>query len=200
MGSILEKATDDSVVLGSGFLRRPEAPIQVSARYVAVRGRLSREHIRAEGHVFLGDPMVLLDRVFKPSSKKTHAMGLVPHISEFSTLRRLSPEGVNVINPADSPWKVVEAIASCERVMSQSLHGLIVADALGIPNLWLAPSASMAGGEFKFLDYFSTLDSAKQLHPPTRELLASPPGEFSVATYLYNKCEYLEAIRRTLQV
>lgn len=199
MGSILQKATSDSVVLGSGFLRRPEAPFPASARFVAVRGRLSRDHIRADGPVHLGDPMVLLDRVFKPSGLKTHAIGVVPHVSEVSALRRLSPEGVKVIDPADSPWKVIEAIASCERIMSQSLHGLIVADALGIPNLWLAPSVSMAGGEFKFLDYFSTLDSAKQPHAATTELLVSPPKDFSVGRYLYDKGEYHEAVRSALR-
>jgi pyruvyltransferase len=199
MGSILEKATAGSVVLGSGFLRRPEAPFPVSARFVAVRGRLSREHIRAEGPVLLGDPMVLLDRVFEPSGGKTHAMGIVPHVAEVSALRRLSPEGVKVIDPADAPWKVIDAIASCERVMSQSLHGLIVADALGIPNLWLAPAASMVGGEFKFLDYFSTLDSAKRPHAATRELLASPPEEFSAGRYLYDKDAYHAALRSALR-
>lgn len=200
MGSILEKATADSTVLGSGFLRRPAAPFPVSARYVAVRGRLSREHLRTEGPVLLGDPMVLLDRVFKRAGGKTCPMGMVPHVSEVSSLRRLCPDGVKVIDPADAPWKVIEAIASCERVMSQSLHGLIVADALGIPNLWLAPSVSMAGGDFKFLDYFSTLDSAKRPHVPTKELLAAPPlPEFSTGRYLYDKDEYLAAVRSVLR-
>jgi pyruvyltransferase len=199
MGSILEKATADSTVIGSGFLRRPEAPFPVSARYIAVRGRLSREHIRAEGPVLLGDPMVLLDRVFKPVGRKTYPMGMVPHVSEVSSLRRLCPQGVKVIDPADTPWKVIEAIASCERIMSQSLHGLIVADALDIPNLWLAPSVSMAGGDFKFLDYFSTLDSAKLPHAPTKELLASPPPEFSTGRYLHDKDEYLDAVRSVIR-
>lgn len=200
MGSILEKATKESTVIGSGLLRRPEEPFLFSVRCVAVRGQLSREHIRAEGTVLLGDPMVLLDRVFKPVGRKTYVMGVVPHVSEVSSLRKLCPGGVKVIDPADTPWKVIEAIASCERIMSQSLHGLIVADALDIPNLWLAPSVSMVGGSFKFLDYFSTLDSAKRPYVPTKELLASPPPEFSVGRYLYDKDQYLDAVRNVLRV
>lgn len=199
MGSILEKATEDSTVIGAGFLRRPEAPFRVSARYVAVRGRLSRECVRAEGPVLLGDPMVLLDRVFKFAGRKTCPIGVVPHVSEVSAFRKICPEGVKVIDPADAPWSVIEEIAACERIMSQSLHGLIVADALEIPNIWLAPSVSMAGGDFKFLDYFSTLDSAKRPHAPTKELFSSPPPEFSVGRYLYDKDEYLDALREALR-
>jgi pyruvyltransferase len=142
--------------------------------------------------------MVLLDRVFKPVGRKTYPMGMVPHVSEVSSLRRLCPQGVKVIDPADTPWKVIEAIASCERIMSQSLHGLIVADALDIPNLWLAPSVSMAGGEFKFLDYFSTLDARKRPHPPTPMVLAAPPDDFSVGRYLFDKTEYHAAVRAAL--
>lgn len=199
MGSVLEKATASSVVLGSGFLRRPEETVPVAARYVAVRGKLSRAHIRTDGPVLLGDPMVLLDQVFKPDGRKTHALGVVPHVSEVARLRRLSPAGVKVIDPADAPWKVIEAIASCERVMSQSLHGLIVADALGVPNLWLAPSAAMAGGDFKFLDYFSTLEAPKRPHPPSATVLAAPPDDFSVGRYLFDKAEYHAAVRAALR-
>jgi hypothetical protein len=198
MGSILEKATAQSVVLGSGFLRKPAASVDKSPKLVAVRGKLSRDALGVGEEVLLGDPMVLLGQVFRPPSEKRHALGLVPHVSEVTSLRRICPKGVKVIDPADSPWKVIEEIASCERIMSQSLHGLIVADALDTPNLWLAPSVSMAGGEFKFLDYFSTLDARKRPHPPTPMVLAAPPDDFSVGRYLFDKTEYHAAVRAAL--
>jgi hypothetical protein len=37
------------------------------------------------------------------------------------------------------------------------LHGLIVADSLGIPNAWIE-SPDLIGGRFKFDDYYSSLD------------------------------------------
>lgn len=200
MGSILEKATAHSVVLGSGFLRPPPAKVVTSARIVAVRGKLSREALGAGDEILLGDPMVLLDQVFRPTPGKRHALGVVPHVSEVAAFRRRAKPGLRVIDPAESPWKVVEAIASCERLMSQSLHGLIVADALGVPNLWLAPSASMAGGEFKFHDYFSTLDAAKHAHEATASLLSAPPLDlFTTGRYLFDKAGYLEAIRKAVR-
>ena len=199
MGSILEKATDQSVVLGSGFLRKPVGPVGKEAKYVAVRGKLSRDALGVGEEVLLGDPMVLLGQVFRPTSERKHTLGVVPHVTEVAALRKHAPPGLRVIDPADSPWEVIKEIGACERIMSQSLHGLIVADALGIPNLWLAPSVSMAGGEFKFLDYFSTLDAAKRPYAPTAELLAAPPQDFTVGRYLFDKVAYHEAMRKALQ-
>lgn len=53
---------------------------------------------------------------------------------------------------------VLELIASSEYVLSSSLYGLIVADALGKPSRWLLLSRLVGGGGFKFRDYFSAFD------------------------------------------
>jgi hypothetical protein len=41
--------------------------------------------------------------------------------------------------------------------LTTSLHGIITADALGIPNHWLRVSENVFGGDWKFLDYFSAV-------------------------------------------
>src|SRR5699024_8231752 len=46
---------------------------------------------------------------------------------------------------------------SCDVVISQSLHGLIFADAMNIPNVWMELGPIHSGGAFKFYDYFSTV-------------------------------------------
>ena len=43
-------------------------------------------------------------------------------------------------------------------ILSSSLHGLILSDAYGIPNLWISVSNNIIGGDFKFLDYFSGVE------------------------------------------
>lgn len=57
----------------------------------------------------------------------------------------------------DDWTSVIEQIASCDYIASSSLHGLIVAEAYGIPNLWLEISGKLLGGHFKFHDFFLSL-------------------------------------------
>ena len=58
---------------------------------------------------------------------------------------------------------VIHEIAKCEHILSSSLHGLVVADALGIPNGWIKLSDRVVGDGFKFKDYGTAI---KRKHSP----------------------------------
>ena len=199
MGSILERATDSSMILGSGFIAQPDSPVNLPGSIIAVRGKLSRAAISNCPDVLLGDPMVLLSLIYSASTGKKHKIGLVPHVSQVNYFRRIAPKGVIIIDPAAEPWSVIQSIAESDFIMSQSLHGLIVADALEIPNLWIKPATQMIGGDFKFLDYFSTLDSSKEPQILTKDLLENPPFEkFKVGRYIYEKSVYGQKIFKSI--
>lgn len=57
-----------------------------------------------------------------------------------------------------APISVLHDIARCEYILSSSLHGLVVADALGIPNAWILLSDKVHGNGFKFRDYHSAFN------------------------------------------
>lgn len=193
-GSILEHAGRVSVVCGAGFLRPPARPMAMPARLVSVRGELSRRAFPQAGDVLLGDPLVLVSE-FVSRQQPQHRFGLVPHVLSMDRWRAWNSPRLRIIDPAASPWSVIREIADCEVVLSQSLHGLIVADALGIPNVWVAPSDDMAGGRFKFDDYFSTLDAAKTPVPETAELFTHPTRyDATVGRYLFSKADYRAVI------
>lgn len=196
MGSILAAATPASVALGSGLLTPvpPATPPQV----VAVRGKLTQAALGAASTIPLGDPMVLIDRIHTPD--RGDEIGFVPHVGSLHLARRIVPAGVRLIDVRQPPWQVVRDIGRCRRVFSQSLHGLIVADAFGIENLWLGPATGMHGGRFKFDDYFSTLDAPKHPHPMTADLLRAPPlADFSVGRYQGDKAAYHRLLKAAVQ-
>jgi hypothetical protein len=193
-GSILGKATASSIVCGSGFLEPPGRDRIAPAAVVAVRGELSRSGLGGRSDVALGDPLVLVGELLAPQTKR-HRFGLVPHVTSVDRWRSRCDPDLLVIAPGLRPWRVIRGIASCETIISQSLHGLIVADALGIPNVWIAPSDAMVGGRFKFDDYFSTIDRPKECVPECGEVFQRP-GVLAagVGTYRHAKEELREAL------
>lgn len=60
--------------------------------------------------------------------------------------------GVLLDPEAGDPVAMIETAARCQRIVSSSLHGLILADALGIVNMWDPWPVEVT---FKFRDYAS---------------------------------------------
>ncbi|MDZ7711381.1 MAG: polysaccharide pyruvyl transferase family protein [Roseovarius sp.] len=196
MGSILGSATPASVVLGAGLLKPSQNA--TPGHVVALRGHLSRRALSITEDIPLGDPMVLADRLITPEGGDD--IGLVPHVQLFARLRKRGLPGFRLIDASRNPWTVLREIGRCRIVLSQSLHGLIAADAFEIPNIWLAPAREMVGGRFKFDDYFSTLDAPKTPHEITPDLLAAPPLEqASVGQFRGHKAEYHALICATIK-
>lgn len=166
-GSILQMAHRTRpdrmpLVWGSGFIRPPadgEAPI--SDKVLAVRGELSRGRLALSlrESVQLGDPGLLADRLLDRTVTRRYAIGLIPHYKDASDpvisalLRR--NRWIRRIDVGWSPEEVAREISACDVVLSSSMHGLIFADALGVPNLHVQLGDKLVGGTYKFRDYNS---------------------------------------------
>lgn len=137
----------------------------------AVRGRLTAEELRSSlgwdvPDVF-GDPALLLPRFYSPRRSEASAgsVAVVPHYAHTKHFPASSPEGVHMVDVAQGLERVVDEIASADSVISTSLHGIIVAQAYGVPWVWLRVDDHQLGGDqFKFNDFFSTLST----HEPAR--------------------------------
>ncbi|WP_187972498.1 polysaccharide pyruvyl transferase family protein [Aquibium microcysteis] len=198
MGSILQKATAASIVCGSGLIE--PVGTTIATRAVAVRGELSLRALASPADdVLLGDPAVLVSELVSPPGHKRHRWGFVPHVRSVHRWRSWNGNRHKLIDPAAPAWRVVDEIASCETIVSQSLHGLIVADALGVKNVWVAPSEAMQGGRFKFDDYFTTLDAPKDAVPEGPDLFREPgrlvPG---LGRYRYDKQAYRTRLKAAI--
>ncbi len=113
--------------------------------------------------VVIGDPGLLADELVGCQSRD-YDLGIVPHWSDTELGK--DPRFIGhkwstlVINPADNPLKVIRQIGSCKKIVSSSLHGLIVADAFGIPRRFeTTPRFDREGGLFKFEDYSASINA-----------------------------------------
>lgn len=63
-----------------------------------------------------------------------------------------NPLLINLRNP---PELVLHQIAECETIITSSLHGAVIADAFGIPNVLVKVSDMPSTDGFKYGDYYS---------------------------------------------
>ena len=81
----------------------------------------------------------------------------------------------------------------CEAIVSSSLHGLVIAESFGIRSTWMKLSENLAGGEFKFHDYFLGTGRAK-----VSPLMANDFNEFNIKKYEIPKISDIDAIQDLL--
>ena len=174
VGSLLETvlrhgAGNRPLVWGAGFLAPGEAVSRDALAFAAVRGRLTRERIVGGEDLALGDPGLLAGELLEVRPLRRNRLGLLPHRHDRAeqVVRAVgSRPDVDLLDVRMNPLELITAIASCRFLFSSSLHGLVVADALGVPSCWVEPTASVEGSGYKFRDYYSVFD----LEPPSARL------------------------------
>jgi pyruvyltransferase len=200
MGSILARTDARCKVLGSGLLDPKSPPTAAPISVVSLRGQSSAD---ATGWkpAMLGDPAVLCETMFPQSRQTIHPFGFVPHHSEVEAARRATPRNWLLIDPCMHPLRLIKALCTCERILSRSLHGLILADAYRVPNSWLAPTDEMHGGKFKFGDYYTTTCEPKE---PTNLALnclstEAKHADYYVSPYRYSLTDYRAVLQEQLK-
>jgi len=156
-GSILDLVPDGFTgdILGSGLKYKESEKDLSKANVLALRGKLTRERCILRNNVLLGD-VGLLSHLFVRSRDKKFVLGIVPHFQDkdrWQVKEWIGRKFVKIIDIEAGVEQVVNDIASCEMVVSSALHGLIVADSIGIPNRWVILDKKM--DRFKFYDYYS---------------------------------------------
>ena len=142
-----------SIIWGSGLLY-PEQRIKAPPLKVyAVRGPLTREYLVSYGvncPEIYGDPALLFPLFYKPIVEKRYKYGIIPHFRDKQSVllqQYRQDENVLIIDVENvKPWhKFIDDIASCDFIISSSLHGIIISDAYKVPNIWV----EFSGGETK---------------------------------------------------
>jgi pyruvyltransferase len=160
-GSVMLFTKPNSIVWGTGCIDKGMIGEKPSKVY-AVRGPLTREELLKKGiecpEVY-GDPALLYPMIYNPKVEKKYKWGIIPHYIEFESARdrevikNLENQGVKIIDICAGEKEFINELLEVENVISSSLHGLIMADAYGIPNARVNISNKLIGGHFKFKDY-----------------------------------------------
>ncbi len=146
----------------------------------ATRGPVSEKLLSGGkgGPAVYGDPVWILPRFYKPEVKKKWKVGVILHLSELSdrsyeakprdNIRRFDiPDAlkddihlITTVTPIDvaALGDKIDEILACERIVSTSLHGMVIAESYGIPCLNFAPHGPNKGLATVKLDPDGDLD------------------------------------------
>ena len=167
IGSVIGYFTNSKTTIwGSGLISEdmkiPFKPVKICS----VRGPLTREKLLQKGiecPAVYGDPALLVSIFYSPKVEKKYKLGIIPHIIDANNINlkifaEKHPE-VLIISMSDyNDWhEIPDKICSCEKIISSSLHGIIISDSYKIPNLWAQFSNDIVGGTFKYRDYFGSV-------------------------------------------
>lgn len=145
----------------TGSLGTTGKPYPREATVLLARGPLTREAHGLPPTCPQGDGGLLLGRMFARADTPRYSVGVIPHYVDhaLAVAHIVREEGVVLIDVTRPVAEVVALIQQCGCILSSSLHGLIAADALGIPNrqLRFGTSKRIKGGAFKFRDYYASL-------------------------------------------
>lgn len=166
-----------SVVCGAGAVSADQRALAVPRKIVSVRGPLTRELLLRQGidcPAVYGDPAMLLPLFYTPTgAKKRYKIGLIPHYADQDSpivqrlLRNKDIHFIDILLPKNRGFKMsierywkqwIDEVCACECIVSSSLHGLIIAEAYHIPTLWAKFSDNVNGNDFKFYDYYQSIN------------------------------------------
>jgi hypothetical protein len=155
-----EKSSHEVIVLGSGT-SYDVPPRQIHKWHVhAVRGPLTAELIGmpekavTDGAILLADAPELV-----PATASKTDVVFIPHhrtIRASPWARIAHRAGMTFVSPQQPVEKVLKALSKAKLVVTEAMHGAIVADTMRIP--WLPVIISPAVDEFKWRDWCRSME------------------------------------------
>lgn len=170
----------DSLFVGIGTLIRNDLPADATKHVVGsgvgygdiprldakwnihcVRGPLTAEALGLEKEKAITDPAILVRLLPRDPGGKVYKHSFIPHwemaqSGDWERVCRLV--GVHYIDPRWPPARVIRDIHQTRTLVTEALHGAIVADALRVP--WIAVSSQYTILKFKWEDWCRSIGIA----------------------------------------
>jgi succinoglycan biosynthesis protein ExoV len=167
IGTILDRTLPPArvcIVFGAG-VGYNAAPADISSssarwRIYGVRGPLTARALKLDKRLAMTDPAILLATLPEFKGLKRRGVIFIPHWKSvrYGYWQEICKSlGIEFVDPCqDSRW-VVARIASAEKVVAESMHAAIIADAFRVP--WIPVALSREVSPFKWVDWAASLDA-----------------------------------------
>lgn len=146
IGSIIDFGYQDATIWGSGLLNNFAIENLKKAKFIGrkldirvVRGPYTKQLLERAGYQCpekFGDPAVLMPMIYQPQTEKKYKVSVIQHIGGANE-REIGD--IHTISMVSDDYKgVIDSIVASEKIISSSLHGLILAESYGIPAIFVA--------------------------------------------------------------
>lgn len=196
IGSVLANVNKRCVVWGSGIISKQDNVEK--AIFLAIRGPQTRAFLIEKGYnvpEVYGDPALLLPDYYYPKVEKQFELGIIPHYTDYEQVKLWfeNEPSVCVIDLMTlSIEETTDDILRCKKIVSSSLHGVILGHAYRIPAIWQRFSNKLYGDNVKFQDYFESVGIENYI----LETISNKPNMID----LYNLFEKVTFIPKEEQV
>lgn len=166
IGTILDKNLPPArmrIVFGTGA-GYTAAPPDISGdsprwRIYGVRGPLTARALKLDRRFVMTDPAILLATLQEFEGLHRRGVIFIPHWKSvrygcWETICKTL--GIEFVDPCQDSKSVVRRIASAEKVIAESMHAAIIADAFRVP--WIPIALSREVSPFKWVDWAASMN------------------------------------------
>lgn len=196
-------AGSKKIVFGSGTGKAAHPQIDANWEFYCVRGPLTAKALDLPAPLAIADPAILVRLLPPVTQQKCYKTAFMPHWCQAQSgvwQKICRTIGIHFIDPRWPPAQVLQSIGASECMISEALHGAIVADALRVP--WVAVSSRHHIQDFKWQDW--CLSVGLSYAPVTIPAIWTPrpglPGKAITAAKMLQGVMVLSRLRARAQL
>jgi pyruvyltransferase len=208
LGSIMHLLPDGCHIWGTGH-NPSRKRVPKKCKVFATRGPISMQYLNDHGYdlnandIAFGDPALLIPRLFpkwlEPVDMK-HEVTLIPHHKDRNDVANIDDK-INIAYCNSGVENIINQIRVSKKIISSSLHGIIVAEMLNKEAVWLQlPKSKKSETDAKYQDYYQSTGRydvipAKTLEEAIKMEVAKPIYDDTRLYESFYKCyEYGESV------
>lgn len=130
-----------------------------SFEFVCVRGPLTAKRLGLSANLAITDGAILLAAMPLPLVRSHEVISFMPHAGseQFYNHQKMAEElGWQFISPMEEPQQVLEKMMRSKFIVTEAMHGAIVADTLRVP--WIPYVGFATVNHFKWQDWCMSMD------------------------------------------